>query len=147
MESVELIFGGATIGIGNFSEVGAVEELLLRLKELGIKRIDTAARYAGGLSETMLGEAGAANKHGFTIDTKIMFTPPGSGTLTEQAITKSIETSLGRLKVEKVRTEAGNYFACMPLILLKLCSRSRGLYNILSFPRPICCHGANTCLV
>jgi aflatoxin B1 aldehyde reductase len=106
MESVELIFGGATIGTGNFSQVDAVEQLLSKLKELGITRIDTAARYAGGLSETMLGEAGAADKYGFTIDTKIMFAPPGNGTLTGQAISKSIETSLRRLKVEKVRTEA-----------------------------------------
>ena len=70
------------------------------LKEVGITRLDTAARYQNGESERRLGQAGFPKD--FTVDTKILYTPPGDGTLSAEAIEKSLTNSLQSLGIEKV---------------------------------------------
>lgn len=47
------------------------------LKAVGIKRIDTAASYQQGESEKIIGRSGLSK--GFTIDTKVLWYPPGEG--------------------------------------------------------------------
>lgn len=104
MSRPNTLFGGALIGT-NFTTPEQVQELLDLLKTLGVKRIDTAARYsptAPGSSERLLGETRAAQQ-GFTIDTKInTVSGDGAGSLTAAAIEKSLEESLSRLHVSRV---------------------------------------------
>jgi aflatoxin B1 aldehyde reductase len=103
MGPVALIFGGAAIG-DQFATLESVDELLARLESLGICRIDTAGKYppcAPGLSEELLGRARAVER-GFTIDTKINCEAHGKGSLTADAIERSLMNSLSRLRVEKV---------------------------------------------
>lgn len=99
-----LIFGGASIGSA-YTTPEAVKELLSTLQSLGIRKIDTAARYpptSPGTSELLLGDAGAA-RQGFTIDTKILASGDGSGNLAPAAIEQSLQGSYERLKLENVR--------------------------------------------
>jgi aflatoxin B1 aldehyde reductase len=102
----DLHFGSATIGSSdNFSTPSDVSTLLDRLLELGIRNIDTAARYPPtdmGASERLLGEASVASK-GFIIDTKVLTTTDGSDLLRRVAVKTSVAESLQRLKVSKVR--------------------------------------------
>jgi aflatoxin B1 aldehyde reductase len=103
MAPVSLIFGGAAIG-DQFATLESVDDLLTRLESLCIRRIDTAGKYppcAPGLSEELLGRTGAAGR-GFTIDTKINCEAHGKGSLTADAIERSLTNSLGRLRVKKV---------------------------------------------
>ncbi|KAJ7701488.1 NADP-dependent oxidoreductase domain-containing protein [Mycena rosella] len=97
-----LIFGGALIGHA-YNTTESVSELLAALKSLGIRRIDTAARYPPtnpGNSERLLGQTGAAAQ-GFTIDTKFDFSGDGSGSLEPAAVDKSLNESYERLALEK----------------------------------------------
>lgn len=74
-------------------------------KRIGIKQIDTAALYPPtnpGQAERLLGEAGY-EKQGFLIDSKILYFNQGNGTLTADAIEKSIDESLANLQTNKVR--------------------------------------------
>ena len=100
-----IIFGAATFGMG-FDDPQAVSEILDFLNKHDIHRIDTARRYPPlnpGLSETLLGQADAAQK-GFVLDTKILAGPgDGSEELTKSAIEKSLSASLQRLKIVSVR--------------------------------------------
>jgi len=102
MSAPDLIFGAATIGQGSLTTTEAVSDIFGVLKSSNITRIDTAGRYAGGQSEILLGRAGAASEHGFTIDTKILIETTADGTLSEEAIDKSIANSLSRLGIKKV---------------------------------------------
>ena len=106
MARPNIIFGGATIGMG-IDDVETVSSALHLLQKGGVSYIDTAGRYPPvnpGRSETLLGEAGAAAR-GFTIDTKILASAgDGSGELEEGAIKKSVTTSLQRLHVSSVQT-------------------------------------------
>ena len=70
------------------------------LIEAGIDRIDTAARYMNGESERKLGRSNLAKS--FVIDTKILITFPAEGTLTPEAIEKSLSNSLQALQVDEV---------------------------------------------
>ena len=89
----------------DFQSCEHVKEILQTLKKVGITHLDTAARYPPlnpGRSEQLLGEA-ADVSNDFVIDTKVVFGPgDGSGSLTKDAITKSVEASMERLKREKV---------------------------------------------
>ncbi|KAI2632260.1 Aldo/keto reductase [Hypoxylon sp. NC1633] len=82
-----------------------VSQLLDVLKDGGVTEIDTAARYPpddNGASERMLGRVKAHAK-GFTINTKVLF--PGNssaGTLSREAVRKSVANSLAALGVEKL---------------------------------------------
>lgn len=75
-------------------------ELKPALQEAGIKEIDTAARYMNGESEKKIGRTKLAES--FTIDTKILFSGSGEGTLTPEAIETSLTNSLNVLGVDKV---------------------------------------------
>lgn len=75
-------------------------ELTEALQEAGIKEIDTAARYMNGESEKKIGKSGLAGS--FTIDTKILFSGSGEGSLTPEAIETSLSNSLNAMGLEKV---------------------------------------------
>ncbi|KAI0907276.1 putative oxidoreductase [Ustulina deusta] len=100
----QIIFGTAAFGMDKtaFQDVQSVKSLLATLKDLGILRIDTGARYPPlkpGRSEELLGEARDISQD-FIIDTKV-FTDTktdGSGDLTPEAISKSADSSLRRLR-------------------------------------------------
>ncbi|RYC64226.1 hypothetical protein CHU98_g1991 [Xylaria longipes] len=82
----QIIFGTAAFGMDMtaFQDVQSVKSLLATLKDLGISRIDTGARYPPlnpGRSEELL-------------DTRT----DGSGDLTPEAISKSASSSLQRLQ-------------------------------------------------
>lgn len=98
------------LGTGHFgatwSKAGATD-LVQRLKDFNINRIDSAALYPvtdAGASERILGDAKYA-EHGFVIDTKILFPGYGSsdGTMSEEAIQKSVANSFQSLGVQNVR--------------------------------------------
>lgn len=79
----------------------------LDLKELepvlhrhGISRLDSAAVYQAGASETGLGEAGMGER--FTIDTKILSSRDSDGTLAPQKIEESSRKSLERLRMNNI---------------------------------------------
>lgn len=102
-----LIFGGGTVGEGKFSTPETVSALLDCLRANNVKHIDTASVYpatAPGASEHLFGVANAA-RQGFTIDTKIKVTwnGPGQGSLKKEAIEQSLDSSLNKLGVAKVR--------------------------------------------
>ncbi|KAI0154182.1 Aldo/keto reductase [Xylariaceae sp. FL1272] len=75
------------------------------VRSTGITQIDTAARYPPdnhGGSERMLGAVHAADK-GFTINTKVLFAGQNSdGTLSLDAVRKSVATSFQQLGIEKI---------------------------------------------
>ena len=77
-----------------------LDELKTTLKDAGITRIDTAARYMNGQSEKRIGQFKLAKS--FEIDTKILFMPPGDGTLTPEAIESSLSNSLEVMGIEKI---------------------------------------------
>ncbi|KAI1325993.1 Aldo/keto reductase [Xylariaceae sp. FL0255] len=97
-----LLFGGGGIG-DEIPTLEEVQELLTVLKQRGVSRIDTAALYPPlniGASETLLGQAGAAEQ-GFIIDTKILALGlEADGTLEPSAIEKSLNTSYDRLNLK-----------------------------------------------
>lgn len=102
MAPANLLIGNATCG-PVWTEDGA--KLLEQLKKTGIKTIDTAAVYPGsnpGAAEKLLGELGVVEQ-GFLVDTKILWSGNGRGTLTEAAIKKSLSQSLESIKTDKVR--------------------------------------------
>lgn len=100
----QLIFGTATFGMDltEFQGVAEVENVLQTLKSLGINRIDTAPRYPPlkpGEAEKLLGAA-ASLSDDFTIDTKVYTDTrtDGSGDLSSEAIERSMNGSLEKLK-------------------------------------------------
>ncbi|KAI1201761.1 putative oxidoreductase [Nemania serpens] len=100
----QIIFGTAGLGMEKtaFQDARSVTGLLETLRDLGITRLDTGARYPPlrpGRSEELLGEAREISRD-FVIDTKV-FTDTktdGSGDLTVESIAKSAEGSLRRLQ-------------------------------------------------
>ncbi|KAK4501731.1 hypothetical protein PRZ48_007540 [Zasmidium cellare] len=76
------------------------KELEPVLHKYGITRLDSAAVYQAGVSETTLGEEHAGER--FTIDTKILTGRPRDGTLTPEKIEESSKKSLERLGMSKV---------------------------------------------
>lgn len=84
---------------GNINKLDP-DDLRSTLNEAGIKRLDTAARYMNGESEKILGRA--KFPAAFQIDTKILTGMPSDGTLTAEAIDKSVLNSLAAMGVEKV---------------------------------------------
>ncbi|KAI1423460.1 putative oxidoreductase [Xylaria sp. FL1777] len=100
----EMIFGTASFGMEMtaFQDVESVTSILKTVRELGITRLDTGARYPPlhpGRSEELIGEAKPISDD-FIVDTKV-FTDTktdGSGDLTPEAISKSANASLHRLQ-------------------------------------------------
>ncbi|KAI0428275.1 putative oxidoreductase [Xylaria sp. FL1042] len=100
----QIIYGTAGLGLDKtaFQDVDSVEYLLQTLQDLGINRLDTGARYPPlnpGRSEQLLGEARELSRD-FVIDTKVYTDAQkdGSGDLTLEAISKSVDGSLQRLQ-------------------------------------------------
>lgn len=99
----QLVFGTGVLGMDGteFQDSDSVTNLLHSLRQLGINRLDTAARYPPfnpGKSEQLIG---AANVPGdaFVVDTKVYTeVGDGSGDLTSIAIQKSVDGSLERLQ-------------------------------------------------
>lgn len=102
--SPQLIFGTASFGMDltEFQDPQSVEKLLKNLKELGVYRLDSGARYPPrnpGRAEELIGETNDLSRS-FIIDTKVYTDTrtDGSGDLTSEAIEKSMQASLQRLR-------------------------------------------------
>ncbi|KAF2165153.1 hypothetical protein M409DRAFT_67429 [Zasmidium cellare ATCC 36951] len=76
------------------------DELRAVLKDIGVTRIDTAARYQNGESEKIIGRTKLSQD--FTIDTKVLFTGPADPCLNPDAIEKSVSNSLQVLGMDRV---------------------------------------------
>ena len=103
--SPQLIFGTASFGMDltDFQDPSSVETLLKTLQDLGVHRLDSGARYPPmkpGKAEELIGETKEFSG-GFIIDTKVYtdVKTDGSGDLTIEAIKKSLQASLQRLKI------------------------------------------------
>lgn len=98
----QLVFGTGVLGMDGteFQDNESITKLLQTLKQLGINRLDTAARYPPfnpGKSEELIGAASAAS-NGFVVDTKVYTeVGDGSGDLTHAAMQNSVNSSLERL--------------------------------------------------
>lgn len=98
----QLIFGTGVLGMDGteFQDSESVTNLLHTLRQLGINRLDTAARYPPfnpGKSEQLIGEANVPGD-AFVVDTKVYTeVGDGSGDLTNAAVQKSVDGSLERL--------------------------------------------------
>lgn len=104
MSSPQVCFGCASIG-KSYTTAEQVTALLHSLSKAGIKHLDTAARYpptSPGLSEKLLGEAECGKKGEFSVNTKVLISGDGSGSLTETAIGKSLDQSYQSLGVSEV---------------------------------------------
>jgi aryl-alcohol dehydrogenase-like predicted oxidoreductase len=84
---------------GNINDLDP-DELKQTMKEAGITRLDTSARYKNGESEKILGRAKFPEV--FAVDTKILTNIPADGSLSKDAIEKSLSNSLDVLAVNKV---------------------------------------------
>ena len=100
----ELIFGTASFSMDmtQLQDPSSIRDLFQALKELGIRRLDSGARYPPlnpGKAEELIGETKECSSD-FAIDTKVYTNTrtDGSGDLTGEAILKSIQASLQRLQ-------------------------------------------------
>ncbi|KAF2734807.1 aldehyde reductase [Polyplosphaeria fusca] len=100
MAPPRIFIGAGGWGSPNFGR-DVVEEFAAVLKELGIREIDTAARYGLGASEKVIGETQLHEKN-FVIDSKVLMFGDGSGTMTTDAVEKSATQTLESLGMEKV---------------------------------------------
>ncbi|MFI8597331.1 aldo/keto reductase [Rothia koreensis] len=96
------------LGTMNFGDTvghdGAAAMLEASL-EAGINAVDTANGYAGGATESMLGELLAGRRENVVLATKAGMPHPDAGEhspLSEQGLRRSLEGSLRRLRTEKV---------------------------------------------
>lgn len=103
----ELIFGTASFGMDmtDFQDPASVQDILRTLQELGIRRLDSGARYPPrnpGRSEELIGQTELSKN--FIIDTKVYTNTmtDGGGDLTATAIEDSLRGSLHRLNGDKV---------------------------------------------
>ena len=99
-----LIFGTASFGMDltEFQDPSSVQTLLKNIQDLGVHRLDSGARYPPmkpGRAEELIGETKELSGF-FIIDTKVYTDTQtdGSGDLTSDAIEKSLQASLQRLK-------------------------------------------------
>lgn len=76
--------------------------LLHRAVDLGVNAFDTAAQYAGGRSEELIGR-GFGNRAGLVIATKVSPASDGRGsTFTKDAVIKGAERSLRALRRDRI---------------------------------------------
>lgn len=104
----QIIFGTASFGMPstNFQDEPGVREVLQTLRDLGVGRLDSGARYPPpkpGRSEQLIGETSDLSQH-FLVDTKVYTDTArdGSGDLTIEAIASSASNSLERLRQSDV---------------------------------------------
>lgn len=112
----QLIFGTASFGMDltDFQDAASVQKLLKCLQEIGIRRLDSGARYPPtnpGRSEDLTEETNALSGN-FVIDTKVYtdVRTDGSGGLMTQAIRKSLASSLQRLRSNDVSLSHFGHF-------------------------------------
>ncbi|KAI2614964.1 putative oxidoreductase [Hypoxylon sp. NC1633] len=106
----QLIFGTAGFGMDQteFQDAASVLAVLATLPGLGIRRLDSGARYPPlnpGMSERLIGEAQELHPgFSFDVDTKVYTDTrtDGSGDLTREAVRRSVEGSLERLRREEL---------------------------------------------
>ncbi|RYC57391.1 hypothetical protein CHU98_g8812 [Xylaria longipes] len=103
-----IFYGTTTFGsshVPKLQDPDFASQFLDSVHSTGISQIDTAARYPPdnhGGSERMLGTVRASDK-GFTINTKVLFAGQSSdGTLSKEAVRKSVATSLKQLNIDKI---------------------------------------------
>lgn len=94
------------------------------LRKYGIKRLDTAAAYAGGDSEKRTGDAKMGDE--FVVDTKILGGPLDGGWLSPEKVDESSRLSLERLQMEKVNV----LYAHVPDLKTPLEEQARGFQEI-----------------
>ncbi|OLT12080.1 aldo/keto reductase [Kocuria sp. CNJ-770] len=98
-----LVLGTMTFGdtVGREAAAAMLDTAL----EAGINAVDTANGYAGGATETMLGELLAGRLDQVVLATKAGMPHPDAGEhspLSEQGLRRSLEGSLRRLRAERV---------------------------------------------
>ncbi|GAP91837.2 putative aldo keto protein [Rosellinia necatrix] len=100
----QIVFGTSSLGMDMtaFQDAESVRSLLQTLRDLGVSRLDTGARYPPlkpGRSEQLIGEARELSRD-FVVDTKVYTDTQtdGSGDLTLESISKSADGSLRRLQ-------------------------------------------------
>ncbi|TWD82043.1 aryl-alcohol dehydrogenase-like predicted oxidoreductase [Kribbella amoyensis] len=101
--STELVLG--TMTFGDTVDADGVAVLLDTALDLGITAIDTANGYAGGTSETLLGELLQGRRDQVTLATKAGIPHPDAGDnapLSRTGIRRCLEASLRRLRTDHV---------------------------------------------
>ncbi|KAI1470982.1 Aldo/keto reductase [Daldinia caldariorum] len=97
---------------GHFLGEDEIRSQLNDAERLRILHIDSGAHHPyskPGLAERLLGEIGYQNQ-GFTVDSKVLYSNGGDGTLTAEAVEKSIDQTLSSLKTHKINI----YYALAP---------------------------------
>ena len=97
----EIGLGCNRIGEGTFCDEEWIQ-LLHRAVDLGVNVFDTAAQYAGGRSEELVGRA-FGNRAGLVIATKVSPVKKGNGpTFTRTAVIRGAERSLRTLRRDRI---------------------------------------------
>ncbi|KAI1206204.1 Aldo/keto reductase [Annulohypoxylon truncatum] len=124
-----IYFGTTTLGSSHvpaLQDEKVVSQFFDVLNSSGISQIDTAARYPPdnhGASERMIGRVKAPAR-GFIINTKVLFAGQNSdGTLSKEAVRKSVANSLKVLGVEKL----GILYAHAPDLATPLAEQAEAL--------------------
>lgn len=94
-----------TMNFGDTVDMRGSAAMLDAALEAGINAVDTANGYAGGATETMLGELLAGRHEDVVLATKAGMPHPDAGDhspLSERGLRLSLEGSLRRLRTEKV---------------------------------------------
>lgn len=92
----DLVINRMGLGTNRINDNEESRAVLRRTVELGVNHIDTANRYTGGASETIIGEVLAPYPHTY------IATKGGSDGGSPDNLRHSIEGSLQRLKVEQI---------------------------------------------
>jgi aryl-alcohol dehydrogenase-like predicted oxidoreductase len=111
-------FRGVALGCGNFGGIGSAPEffgqgishkeafaIMDRGWESGIRWFDTADAYGGGRSESWIGEWCHDRNHFPAITTKVFHSTtgtPGDTGLAPDRIRRQVESSLERLRIERI---------------------------------------------
>ncbi|KAI0882615.1 Aldo/keto reductase [Annulohypoxylon maeteangense] len=124
-----IYFGTSTFGsshVPTLQDEAIVSTFLDALNDGDVSQIDTAARYPPdnhGGSERMIGRVKAPAR-GFTINTKVLFAGQNSdGTLSKEAVRKSVANSLEVLGVKKL----GILYAHCPDLATPLAEQAEAL--------------------
>lgn len=102
LEVSRLTFGcGAVGGLMVKGEAADQDRAVAWARDNGINFFDTAASYGNGVSETNLGRALAGNSNGIVVSSKVGIAADEMNDIAG-AITRSIDASLARLKLDRV---------------------------------------------
>ena len=94
-----------TMTFGDTVDADTAAAMIDRALDAGVTMIDTANGYAGGATETILGELGVGRGDGIQLATKAGMPHPDAGDhplLSPAALRACVEASLRRLQVERV---------------------------------------------